>query len=108
MKTIDVHSGYTAEDLEKDLKETLEKAKAESSQTHLIFLDEINTSPEIGAFKEVVCDHSLKGKAFPDNVIVIAALNPYRTRPKVEDSLLMKKAKKGAFESANSMIWIRK
>ncbi|ETO14750.1 hypothetical protein RFI_22618 [Reticulomyxa filosa] len=80
MTSIDVHGGYTAEHLQKDLEKPLKEAQQHKDQTYLIFLDEINTSPEIGAFKEVVCDHSLKGKAFPDNVVIIAALNPFRRR----------------------------
>ncbi|ETO16945.1 hypothetical protein RFI_20391 [Reticulomyxa filosa] len=83
MTSIDVHGGYTVEDLQRDLEDPLQEASRNPKCTYLVFLDEINTSPEIGAFKEVVCDHSLKGKVFPGNVVVVAALNPYRTRPKI-------------------------
>ncbi|ETO05731.1 hypothetical protein RFI_31664, partial [Reticulomyxa filosa] len=72
MKLIDVHEGYTAECLQKDLEQPLKEAQQHQDQTYLIFLDGINTSPEIGAFKEVVCDHK--------NVVIIAALNPFRKR----------------------------
>ncbi|ETO22356.1 hypothetical protein RFI_14844, partial [Reticulomyxa filosa] len=80
MKSIDVHGGYGVKQLQQDLEEPLADATKNTGKTHLIFLDEINTSPDIGAFKEVVCDHSLKGKQFPDNIVIIAALNPYRKR----------------------------
>ncbi|ETO02077.1 hypothetical protein RFI_35356, partial [Reticulomyxa filosa] len=87
MTSIDVHGGYTTEHLQRDLEQPLKEAQQHKDQTYLIFLDEINTSPEIGAFKEVVCDHSLKGKAFPDNVVIIAALNPFRKRHKTESDI---------------------
>ncbi|ETO08135.1 hypothetical protein RFI_29257 [Reticulomyxa filosa] len=38
-----------------------------SGRIHLIFLNEINTS----VLKEVFCDHSLKGREFPANVVSI-------------------------------------
>ena len=65
----------------------IEYAKRKPGQTVLIFLDEINTSPDIGGFKEVVCDHSLKGVEFPNNVVIIAALNPYRKRVKTIEEI---------------------
>ncbi|ETN99329.1 hypothetical protein RFI_38152, partial [Reticulomyxa filosa] len=71
---------HLQEHLQKDLEQPLKEAQQHQDQTYLIFLDGINTSPEIGTFKEVVCDHSLKGKVFSDNVVIIAALNPFRKR----------------------------
>ncbi|ETO22965.1 hypothetical protein RFI_14218 [Reticulomyxa filosa] len=85
MTTIDVHGGYTVENLQQDLKQPSKEAREHPEKTQLVFLDEINTSPEIGAFKEVVCDHSLKGDEFPSNMVIIAALNPYRSRHQTEE-----------------------
>ncbi|ETO07495.1 hypothetical protein RFI_29897, partial [Reticulomyxa filosa] len=50
-----------------------------------IFLDEVNTSPDIGWFKELICDHSLDGVKISDKIKVIAACNPYRPR-KIQNS----------------------
>eukprot|EP01084_Bolivina_argentea_P161756 281551_1 len=91
MKTIDVHGGYTITDLVKDLEQPISIAKAKPFQTVLVFLDEINTSPEVGSFKEVVCDHSLKGEKFPKNLVIIAALNPYRKRKITEEQIKLGK-----------------
>ena len=63
-----------------DLQKPIEQAIKEPYETILVFLDEINTSKEVGSFKEVVCDHSLKGTQLPDNLVIVAALNPYRQR----------------------------
>eukprot|EP01084_Bolivina_argentea_P065542 119465_1 len=57
------------------------------TKTFLVFLDKINTSPEVGSFKEVVCDHSLKGERLPDNLVIVAALNPYRIRKKTKQQI---------------------
>src|SRR5690606_7938118 len=105
MKIVDVHADYTINDLQRDLfigneeykkwKESnpnennvpseinippVEIAKRNPNEIVLVFLDEVNTSPEVGAFKEVICDHSLKGIEFPSNLVIVAALNPFRLR----------------------------
>eukprot|EP00026_Physarum_polycephalum_P000016 Phypoly_transcript_00016.p1 GENE.Phypoly_transcript_00016~~Phypoly_transcript_00016.p1 ORF type:complete len:3661 (+),score=399.99 Phypoly_transcript_00016:3-10985(+) len=49
-------------------------------QRAYVFLDEINTASCMGLFKEIICDHSIKGKKLPSNLVVIAACNPYRSR----------------------------
>ncbi|ETO22336.1 hypothetical protein RFI_14862 [Reticulomyxa filosa] len=87
MTPIDVHGGYRTEQLEKDLRTPRESAESNPNKIHLVFLDEINTSPDIGAFKEVVCDHSFKGKAFPENMVIVAALNPYRKHKKTREEI---------------------
>ena len=46
-----------------------------------IFLDEVNTSPDIGWFNEIICDHTIDGEELPNNMKIIAACNPYRKRP---------------------------
>merc|ERR1712048_1346695 len=57
-----------------------EVAHNTTSQDVWVFLDEVNTSPDIGWFKETVCDHSLDGVPLPYNMKIIAACNPYRRR----------------------------
>ncbi|ETN99489.1 hypothetical protein RFI_37982, partial [Reticulomyxa filosa] len=42
--------------------------------------DEVNTSPDIGWFKELICDRRLDGVKIRDQVKIIAACNPYRQR----------------------------
>ncbi|ETO15204.1 hypothetical protein RFI_22160, partial [Reticulomyxa filosa] len=49
-----------------------------------VFLDEVNTSPDIGWFKELIYDHSLDGVKISNQIKVIAACNPYRPR-KIEN-----------------------
>ena len=88
MRTIDVHGGYSIADLQRDLDEPIHFALQNPTNTVLVFLDEVNTSPDCGGFKEVICDHSLKGEEFPDNMVIIAALNPYRKRHKTMEQII--------------------
>lgn len=43
---------------------------------------QVNTTNSMGLFKEIVCDHSLNGRAIPGNLKIIAACNPYRLKKK--------------------------
>lgn len=66
-------------------------------------MDEINASKEVGGFKEVVCDHSLKGNASQSNLVIIAALNQYRTRKKTKNDEKIKKLVHGTYIKPSSM-----
>ena len=43
-----------------------------------VFLDEINTCKSMGLISELMCKHSYQGKKLEDNIVFIAACNPYR------------------------------
>ena len=43
-----------------------------------VFLDEINTCKSMGLISELMCKHSYQGNKLPDNIVFIAACNPYR------------------------------
>ena len=47
-----------------------------------VFLDEINTCKSMGLISELMCKNSCQGKELPDNIVFIAACNPYRHREK--------------------------
>ena len=69
-------------------KESEEKIKREelgmfSEYTQIwVFLDEINTCKSMGLISEWMCKHSCQGQALPENIIFIAAYNPYRQKEK--------------------------
>jgi len=56
--------------------------KKYSPQPVWVFFDEVNTCDAVGLFREMVCDRSMRGRPLPPNIKVIAALNPYRLKPK--------------------------
>ena len=45
-----------------------------------VFLDEINTCKSMGLISELICKHSCQGERLPDNIVFIAACNPYRKK----------------------------
>ena len=45
-----------------------------------VFLDEINTCKSMGLISELMCKHSYQGKKLSENIVFIAACNPYRKR----------------------------
>lgn len=42
-----------------------------------VFLDEINTCDHLGLIAELICHRSYLGKPLPENLIILAACNPY-------------------------------
>eukprot|EP01083_Nonionella_stella_P238378 835382_1 len=75
-------SGLMDDNVSRDiiLRQELEQYQMKKTSDLWIFLDEINTSPDIGYFKEILCDGYFDGKPLPCNMKVIAACNPYRKR----------------------------
>ncbi|ETO36339.1 hypothetical protein RFI_00723 [Reticulomyxa filosa] len=85
LQAVDVHGGFGREDLRNIVKRCVDKwesdeKKNERDREQWIFLDEINTSPDIGWLNELVCNHTLDGVKIPEGIKIIAACNPYRQR----------------------------
>ncbi|ETO30657.1 hypothetical protein RFI_06464, partial [Reticulomyxa filosa] len=77
---IDVHGGFGRDEIRKVIKNCSKQVLANRDQDLWLFLDEVNTSPDIGWFKELICEHSLDGVKISSQIKVIAACNPYRQR----------------------------
>lgn len=79
---LDVDSSLT----EKDIVSFFDKVRkvsqrlAHTEALIVVFLDEINTSSILGLFKEIVIDHSICGERFENNIVIVAAANPSRTK----------------------------
>jgi len=101
LKILNIHSYTTDEDICKFInevivieaidiisKESNEKIKREElgmffEYTKIwVFLDEINTCKSMGLISELMCKHSCQGQALPENIVFIAACNPYRQKEK--------------------------
>ena len=98
MKTLNIHAGTNDEEIinfingiEEDAKklreeETKNMEKFQNKEKELlyeekklwVFLDEINTCKSMGLISELMCKHSCQGKQLNDNIVFIAACNPYR------------------------------
>ena len=83
---INIHGGYTDEDITKKIiainkninKENINKKK-------WVFIDEINACKSMSLFNEIICNHSCKGKKLNENLVFIGACNPYRKVNKTKD-----------------------
>ncbi|ETO18534.1 hypothetical protein RFI_18732, partial [Reticulomyxa filosa] len=84
---VDVHGGFGRQEIRQVMEDCDARLlKEKESKTEMwVFLDEVNTSPDIGWFKELICDHRLDGVKISDQIKIIAACNPYRPR-KVQTS----------------------
>ncbi|XP_040438107.1 E3 ubiquitin-protein ligase RNF213 isoform X1 [Falco naumanni] len=89
MKLVKVHGGTTAEMIYASIKKAEALAKTNKQQHGLdtvLFFDEANTTEAVSSIKEVLCDHTVKGKPLVScsGLRIIAACNPYRKHtPKV-------------------------
>ena len=63
----------------KELGELLDSSRHRQA-TICMFFDEINTSSCMGVFKELLIDHSIDGQPLPDNLVIVAACNPARSK----------------------------
>ena len=51
-----------------------------------VFFDEINTCKSMGLISELMCKHTCQGSPIPENIVFIAACNPYRHREEKDTS----------------------
>ena len=78
--TLDVHGGLDENDVVRFVSEAVAAAFGYPQQIVWAFLDEINTASCVGLFRELVCDHSMRGTKLPANLRIFAACNPYRRK----------------------------
>ena len=88
MKIINIHAGMTDQEIidyiieynsqAKKLIEIAKKNKDEKMKKLWIFLDEINTCKSMGLISELMCKRTYQGNKIEDNIVFIAACNPYR------------------------------
>ena len=89
MKILNIHAGTNDDDIIKFINEIVTpeaksiKDKKGLEDTKLwVFLDEINTCKSMGLISELMCKHTCQGVPLLDNIVFIAACNPYRMREK--------------------------
>ncbi|ETN98579.1 hypothetical protein RFI_38913, partial [Reticulomyxa filosa] len=80
LEAVDVHGGFTRTDIRQIVRDCTEQFNMQGLKEMWIFLDEINTSPDLGWFKELICNHTIDGINIPKAVKIIGACNPYRRR----------------------------
>ena len=80
------------EDKEKRIKEEYQMRGLIYEEKKLwVFLDEINTCKSLDLISELMCKHSCQGKKLNNNIVFIAACNPYRqTKYNKEEEVCLK------------------
>lgn len=78
LHALDVHGGIDMNDVRTFMGPVIEQAVRYRERHVWVFLDELNTSPCIDVFAEMLCESRFDGRALPDNIRVLGACNPYR------------------------------
>lgn len=79
---LDVHGGTTEHEILTIFSQASDILENQAHQkTVFVFLDEINTCNHMGLITEAICHRSINGKRLNEGIQILAALNPYRTRP---------------------------
>jgi hypothetical protein len=88
---LDVHGGTSEKDIigifdqaANIIERAAEENASEANNTIIVFLDEVNTCSHMGLLNEAICHRSIYGRRLKDQIQILAALNPYRLRPKRE------------------------
>ena len=69
--------------------EEIEKKAIENSQKIIIFFDEINTTQAVnGILKEIIVDRHINGREVNENILFVAACNPYEYQKYESDKTL--------------------
>ncbi|CAF4465583.1 unnamed protein product, partial [Rotaria magnacalcarata] len=93
-----IHAGISSEKIIDTMNSFIVKAnecsEINSNKRLWVFLDEFNTTPSIGLFKEITCERTLLGEPLPKNLVILGACNPQRRKnPKAtfDDDIGIKK-----------------
>jgi hypothetical protein len=80
---LDVHGGTSESDITSIFDRASNLLDSQPDQKSVfVFLDEINTCGHMGLITEAICHRSINGQRLHEGIQILAALNPYRVRPK--------------------------
>ena len=77
LRILNVHAGITDKYIIDFINESIEETEKNENKNVWIFFDEINTCNYLDLLSEIFCEHQMKGKILPKNLLFIAACNPY-------------------------------
>ena len=90
MEVFHIHAGVTSKQIVETMDKYIEQAKnflKQNKKKRLwIFFDEFNTTPNIGMFKEIICERTFLNELLPHNMVFLGACNPQRRNTKKEIS----------------------
>ena len=79
---INVHGDMLSGDIWGQLAPAVAAANVSRDSWVHVCMDESNSTPDTWAVKECVCDGTCEGRALPENMCIISAINPTRLKPK--------------------------
>jgi hypothetical protein len=84
LEVFNVHAGITTKMIIERMKSYIMTANygLNQNQKMWIFFDEFNTTENFGPICEILTNRKLLGESLPDNMIFLAACNPYKLRGK--------------------------
>ena len=98
MEVFRIHAGITNEIIMEHMQHFIKKSQeliGQGPDKRLwVFLDEFNTTPNIGLLKEIICERTLLGEPLPGNMVFLGACNPQRRREQkdeLDDDMSIKK-----------------
>ena len=109
LEIICIHSGLTWKQIFDKISEINDKAKIQKDRIW-VFLDEFNTSECVGMICDILCEKKLGTLQLANNIILVGACNPYRTKPlncSYNENVGIKKASKYHSET-NKLVHIVK
>jgi hypothetical protein len=91
-EVINFHAGIKEQHIIEKMQEIVQRADILKVTENKIwvFLDEINTCDCLGLITELICHKTMKGTKIPENIIFIAACNPYKVRRNTNEVGLIK------------------
>ena len=115
MAVFRIHAGITSEQILTTMRGFIERAlvcsQNDRNKRLWVFLDEFNTTPSIGLFKEIVCERTMLGEPLPSNMVLLGACNPQRRKNDqiaIDDNIGIKKERyemqRAAREGNNALL----
>ena len=75
-----IHAGITIDKISEVVMQLNISCLEDPKHQVWLFFDEINTCDHIGLINEIICHHKFFGKNLANNLIFLAACNPYKLR----------------------------
>jgi hypothetical protein len=99
------HAGISEEEIIEFINEKEKDAKKNIKEQIWIFLDEINTCDHLGLISDIMCHHSLFGRPLSNNLVFLAACNPYKERPEEHVETAGLKSKKNITDEYSKLVY---
>lgn len=77
---MNIHAGVGTSEIIETVMQENTKCRHCKTEQRWLFLDEINTSENIGVICDIICHHKYNGCVLSPNLVIMGACNPYKLR----------------------------